>query len=366
MRKVPHVVFNISGHGFGHVAQTAPVIRLLHERIPELRVTIRTSVPASHLHSRIDCPFTHMKTEGDIGMMMSSALDFLIDESRATFQEFHSDWNQCVEEESILLKSMGADLVFSNVGYLSLAGAQHAGIPNVALCSLNWADIYRHFFGDDKISRQMHSSYANADVFFRVTPGMPMDDLPNLVQVAPIAGIGVDRRDELNRTLKLSGNEKLVLVTMGGISTRLPIECWPRISGVRWLVQKDWQVNHPDSIAIESSGMIFNDLLASSDALICKPGYGSFVEATCSGVPVLYVPRPNWPESSALVTWLDQHNVCREISRADLELGNFSEQLEGLLNSQRTEPVIPGGTAQVADWISGKLGFQETGNTLAK
>jgi len=300
-----------------------------------------------------------MKTEGDIGMMMSSALDVMIDESRTTIQEFHSDWGQRVEAESILLKSMDADLVFSNVGYLSLAGAQHAGIPNVALCSLNWADIYRHFFGDDEISRQMHSSYANADAFFRVTPGMPMADLPNLVHVGPMAGIGVDRRDELNLTLELAGNKKLVLVTMGGISTRLPMERWPRISGVRWLVQRDWEVNHPDSIAIESSGMSFNDLLASCDALICKPGYGSFVEATCSGVPVLYVPRPNWPESPALVTWLDQHNVCREISRADLEKGNFSDQFEELFKAQRPEPVIPGGTAQVADWLLKKLGNAE-------
>ena len=43
--------------------------------------------------------------------------------------------------------------------------------------------------------------------------------------------------------------------------------------------------------------MNFADLLASSDALLCKPGYGSFVEAASCGVPVLYVARPDWPES---------------------------------------------------------------------
>ena len=27
-----HLVISISGHGFGHVAQTAPILNLLHER----------------------------------------------------------------------------------------------------------------------------------------------------------------------------------------------------------------------------------------------------------------------------------------------------------------------------------------------
>ena len=70
-----------------------------------------------------------------------------------------------------------------------------------------------------------------------------------------------------------------MLVSMGGIASRLPIERWPRIGGVRWLVEQSWQVGHPDAIVLESLPMNFSDLLASSDALVCKPGYGSFVEA---------------------------------------------------------------------------------------
>jgi hypothetical protein len=170
-------------------------------------------------------------------------------------------------------------MVFSNVGYLPLAGVQRTGIPNVALCSLNWADIYRHYCGDDGISTQIHDSYANANAFLRATPGMAMSSLPNLIEVSPIAAIGTKRSAELAHRLKLSPGEKLVLVSLGGIAGRLPITRWPRIAGVRWLVQKNWQVNHPDAVILETLQMNFSDLLASSDALICKPGYGSFTEA---------------------------------------------------------------------------------------
>jgi UDP:flavonoid glycosyltransferase YjiC (YdhE family) len=183
---------------------------------------------------------------------------------------------------------------------------------------------------------------------------MAMSDLPNLVQVAPIAEVGHDRREELRRLVGLSAHEKLVLVSMGGIVSRLPIERWPRIAGVRWLVQQSWQVEHPDAIVIESLPLSFGDLLASSDALLCKPGYGSFVEAACSGVPVLYVDRADWPESPALVEWLQRHGVSREVARQALEQGELAAELQSIWRTPQPERLRPQGAEQVAAWLAEK------------
>ena len=380
MHNPPHLVVSISGHGFGHVAQTAPVLNLLHEYMPQLRITVRSAVAARHLRSRIHVPFTHLSSEGDIGMLMSSALDVSVEDSRAAYRKFHADWDKRVADEARILSELKADFVLSNVGYLPLAGAQLAGIPNAALCSLNWADIYRHYCVDHSdsvlanpstgsgrtevasgqtvdeiIAAQIYDCYANADAFLRTTPGMAMSKLPNLIPVAPIAAVGTNRRDELNNRLKLAPGEKLVLISMGGITSRLPIACWPRIDGVHWLVQESWQAHHPDAIVFESLQMDFNDLLSSSDALICKPGYGSFVETTCSGVPVLYVNRPDWPESPALIEWLQQYNLCREVSREALEQGHIAGELESIWSTPQLARVMPDGVAQVADWLMRKL-----------
>jgi hypothetical protein len=354
---MPHLVVSISGHGFGHVAQTAPILNLLHERMPQLRLTVRSAVPLAHLRSRIHAPFDHLPSHGDIGMVMSSALDVHADESRAAYRAFHADWDARVADEAHLLRDLGANVVFSNVGYLPLAGAQRAGIPNAALCSLNWFDIYRHYCGNDVIAAQIHACYAKADAFLRATPGMTMGNLPNLVPIAPIAAVGNNRRDELDSHLKLSKDEKLVLVSMGGIISRLPIEHWPHIDGVRWLVQKSWQVAHADAIELESLTMGFSDLLASCDALLCKPGYGSFVEAACSGTPIVYVNRPDWPEAPALVEWLQQYGVCREVSREQLESGNIEQVLSELWATPQVTPPIANGTAQAADWLMRSLSF---------
>ena len=352
---MPHLVASISGHGYGHVAQTAPILNLLHERLPQLRLTVRSAVPLAHLRSRIHVPFDHLPSHGDIGMVMTSALDVDINDSRTAYRAFHADWDARVANEARLLRDLGADAVFSNVGYLPLAGAQRAGIANAALCSLNWFDIYRHYADDDTVAAQIHACYANADAFLRATPGMAMNTLPNLVPVAPIAALGRDRRDELVRLLRLSKDEKLVLVSMGGITSRLPIERWPHIDSVRWLVQENWRVDHPDAVVLESLPMSFGNLLASSDALLCKPGYGSFVEAACSGTPVLYVNRPDWPESPALIEWLQQNGVCREVSRDQLERGDIAQDLSSLWSAPQVTPPIAGGAVQVADWLMHRL-----------
>ncbi len=355
MQKTPHLVVSISGHGFGHVAQTAPILNQLHAYLPRLKLTVRSSVPISHLRSRIRAPFTYMESHGDIGMVMHTPVSVDIEKSRSAYQIFHAHWEEKVAAEAQILRTLRADMVFSNVGYLPLAAAQQAGITNLALCSLNWADIYRHYCGADRVEAQIRQPYIDADAFLRATPGMEMQDLPNLLPVAPIADIGQNRRDELNQFLKLSSEDKLVLVSMGGITSRLSVDNWPRIKGVRWLIQASWQTTHPDAIVLESLPVNFSDLLASCDALICKPGYGSFVEAACSGVPILYVDRPDWPESPALIVWMNKNGVSREISSAALEQGNIINELEQLLSSPETAPFKPDGAEQVAGWIAERL-----------
>ncbi|MBI3223000.1 MAG: hypothetical protein HYZ46_08080 [Nitrosomonadales bacterium] len=355
MTEKRHLVVSITAHGYGHVAQTAPVLNALYRLMPDLKITVRCALEPEHLRSRIQAPFSHLAEPGDIGMLMSSPLDVRVAESCAAYRDLHAGWDRRVANEAQLLRDMQADFVFSNVGYLPLAGAVRAGISCAALCSLNWADIYRYYCGDDDIAAQMQSCYANAGGFLRATPGMEMSDLPNVLPVSPIAAVGRNRRAELDRLLRLPAGDRLVLVSMGGIASRLPVGRWPRMDRVRWLVPRCWQVDHPDAIEIESLPLGFSDLLASSDALICKPGYGSFVEAACSGVPVLYVSRANWPESSCLIAWLEQHGRCREVTRDEIEAGEVGGALRALWNLPNREPLEPEGTRQVADWLAAKL-----------
>ena len=198
MKFPPHLLVYISAHGFGHVAQTAPVLNALSERLPDLRLTLHTAAPLSLLEARISPEFQLSPEAADFGMEMASAMDVLVESSMQTYSAFHQDWNPRVEQEAQTIARLAPDFVLSNIAYLPLAAAKQAGIPCAAMCSLNWADIFNHYCGPlpgaAQIHGQMLQAYTSADAFLRLTPGMPMESLPNLRLIGPVARIGRNRR----------------------------------------------------------------------------------------------------------------------------------------------------------------------------
>jgi len=78
---MPHLLAAISAPGFGHAAQTAPVVNALRERIPDLRVTLRITVSPALLAARFEGEFARVSTASDFGMRMASAVDMLAEES---------------------------------------------------------------------------------------------------------------------------------------------------------------------------------------------------------------------------------------------------------------------------------------------
>jgi hypothetical protein len=343
-----HLFVDISSHGFGHLAITAPVLNTLAGMLPDLRLTLRSGLPEAKLRQRIHVPFELIPGSTDFGYVMIDATRIDREASAAAYRAAHADWPARVAAEAEFLAGLRPDLVLTNVSYLPLAGAAQADIPACSLCSLNWADLFAHFFGDEAwagpIHAQMLSAYCSAHSFLRVTPGMPMTDLGNVRTVGPIAALG--QRYDLGL-----GGDRAVLVAMGGIAHHLPVDSWPRLPGIRWLVSADWRCRHPDAIAFESFGLGFTDLLGSVDVVVTKPGYGTFAEAACNGTPVLYQRRTEWPEQDCLITWLEQHARCGEIREEDLQRGQLGEQLTRLWQTSAPPPPPPDGARQAAEWI---------------
>lgn len=324
----------ISHHGLGHLAQTAPVLNALHVLDPTIEFVIRTALPRTTLELRLAMPFEHLPEPSDCNLVMIDAIRADASASLAAYREFHRDWSNKVDDEARQLDRLKIDAVFSNVGYLPLAAAHRAGRPAMAMCSLNWADIFRHYLGHEPEAAgmldQMVAAYAGARAFLRPTPSMPMADLDCAVAIPPVVQPGRNRRDALLDQLGLTSDTRLVLVGMGGIPYRPSVERWPPLPGVVFLVPDDWRADHPATRPLRDTGMVFRDVLASSDALITKPGYGSYAEAAAAGVPVLTIPRRDWPESVYLNDWLAVSARMLEISEAQLASGDLAEPLNDL------------------------------------
>lgn len=374
--KQRHCLVAVSSHGFGHLAQVAPVLnQLTGDSLPSLtamRFTLRTTLPPVAVAKRIAIPFDIDVGSDDFGMVMFNALHSNVPESLRRYAAQHADWEHAVESLAKHFSDLKVDVLFADIPYLALAAAARAGIPAVALCSLNWADILEQSVAAspgalesaglprrrfESILQAMRDAYASATVFLQPEPSMAMSGLPNVRQIPPVG----DQRPSPNREslvqwVSQAGHGQaeqgwFVLVSKGGIPTLLKPQQWPTHCLGRplfYLVTPDLAGQHPHAVALEAQAPAYQVLIAASDVVLSKPGYGTFVEACVAGTPVLYVARPAWPETAALTRWINRVGHARQIDAEQLETGDFEPSLRELLSLGRSEPVKATGAAIAA------------------
>ncbi len=346
----PHLLVAISGHGFGHAGQTLPVLQALRQRRPDVWLTLSTAVPRWFLESRLDPPFEVVTGGREAGMVMNSPSVVDREASADLYARMLGDWEANVAEETAFLDRLRPDGVLANVPVLPLAAAARRGLPCAAMCSLNWAAVYNAYCAHRPEAGDVHArlrdTYAAADAFLRVTPGLAMDDLPNRRCVGPIGRVGQAR--PIRRRLGLDPDTRVGLVTFGGIGGERPLAEWPRRDGWVWGVQAEAAPDRPDVVDLGSLGETFTDLVASVDVLVTKTGYGTFVEATLAGTPVVYEQRPAWPEGPPLAAWLAAHNRRLAVDADTMRAGTFVDALPALLDQAAPPPPTPHGIDEAA------------------
>jgi hypothetical protein len=358
-----HLLFSISSHGYGHLAQSVPIVEALAARLPGLRVTVRTGLPEAVVRRRmrnIGTGVDVLPTDDDFGFVMRDALTVDDAATLERYRMLHADFDTRQDRERDRLRSLAVDFAFSNIGYEVIAAARSIGLPAFAGCSLDWGTLFLHRFPgarDRAIGEAMRAAYASATRLFELVPGMPLD-LPGAIRVAPIGRTGVSRAAELRRLLAIDEASKLMVVAFGGTPMPLATDQWRLPPGWRALVFAP-QVAQSDAVMAPPPALAdwpFADVVASCDVLVAKPGYGTFVEAGFVGRPTLIVPRNDWPEAPYLVDWLSRHARCVTLPVDALTAGDFGDALLAL-DAQPPRVVARGdGAREIAEAVARELG----------
>ena len=355
MSVAPHLLLAVSGHGYGHLSQCAPVINALWEQCPELQLTVCGSLPHAVVAARLDRDFSYRHTELDPVLRMFSAWEVDVDASIEVYRDCYRNREAGLQQDLALLRELRPDLVLADIPFRILLAAQQAAVPAICLCSLNWAAVYAAYcagsHGSEAIIGHMLSGYRAAQAFLAPAPSLPMPELDNYHPIGPVARSGTRRTAELQQRSGLPPGTRYVLVAMGGIATRLPLTNWPRMEGVAWVFAEPVPTRRDDMVLLDALRMPFIDVLAAAAAVLTKPGYGTYAEAVCNGVPLLTLERPDWPETRYLNDWAQAHGRLAEISRAQLEAGAFAGVLEQLWQLQEKPPPEPAGIGQAAEII---------------
>lgn len=329
-----HLWLALSPHGFGHATMTAPLVAALRRRRPGMRLTIQTTLPHDFLATRYD-DFHQVAEIPDFGFCMKSPTEVDVEASARRYHALHQDFAAVVAAEAARLRAESPDLVLANVPYVTMAAARQAGIAVVGYSSLNWADLTDHFFRDRADCRalraEIRAAHDAVEFFLRPRPAQVMT-VPRQRDIGPVVRLGDDRRAQIRQTLGLGPETRLGLIAFGGMDHRLPLQRWPRLDGWFWLSSLLETPVRPDMAPWPMAGVSFADLFVSVDVIVGKPGYGTFSEAGAAGIPMLYEPRPDWPEAPPLEDWLARHTRCLRVRPQDLLDDRLLPQLQRLFS----------------------------------
>ncbi len=159
-----YIAVYISGHGYGHLSQIAPVLNALHAKKPALQFIIRSDLPENLIRSRLHAPFSLLAGAVDVGVVQKNAVSEDIPATIKAAHAFYDDFDQKTEAEIARLRPLRPELILSDISPLAFPVGKKLGIPSIAVASLDWHDIYRDFLpADDAVLKILQQAHAAAD-----------------------------------------------------------------------------------------------------------------------------------------------------------------------------------------------------------
>lgn len=349
----------ISGHGFGHLSQTAPLLNQLVKQKPAIEIHLVTALPHAVLARTFNFPFTVTNRRQDVGLVQPDPMQVDLLGTAAAIRSLHSNWNNLIEAEQQELLSWKPDLVLSNIAYLPIAAASALQIPTVAISSLTWDAVLAAYYSrkDPEIEqwwRLMRHAYGQATLALMPTPaiieGTPFQQIE---PIQPLTTLGKRQRSELRHHLGIAADDErpLILVSLGGIPAQhLPVEILAEESRYHWLVDVPipTQQNHLYEINKLLKTWSFSSISASVDGVVSKPGYGMAIASAAQQIPFLYLRRGKFPDEPLICTWLEQVGRSMELQATEFYRGHWYQPLQTLMDRDTPPPPPVNGAEQGA------------------
>ena len=361
------VVFYVSGHGFGHASRSIELINTLGrqllegDRAVELTTVVRTSAPELFFRSSIRVPiqFHHVDTDSGVAQIDSLRLDE--HETATLARGFYADFDDRVSREASTLRRLKASVVVADIPPLASAAAALARIPVLLMGNFTWDWIYEGYPSFERrapgVIGRIADAYAQATRVLR----LPLHGGFKSVR-APIVDIPfIARRSTLGRAgarevLGLAHEARIVLGSFGGHGVELRYreiaKTLPFLLAVTDFELRDGDI--PDNLLrfsradLNARGCGYEDLVAASDVVVSKPGYGIVSECVANGTALLYTDRGRFREHDIFVNEMPAILRCRHISQDDLQAGRWEKPLEALLRQPAPAKQPPTDGAEVA------------------
>ncbi len=351
----------VSGHGFGHAVRVMEVLRALWAQRPDVRVAIRTSVPSWFFD--LPGPFTHAVSQLDVGAVQDDSLTVNIEATLRAYAEIVQRKEPLISNEVAAAAALRPTLVFADIPALAFDIAARLGVAGVGMTNFSWdwiyADYVRDFPAYAGIVDDLRRSYFGATLLLRLPMHGDLSAFPCIRDIPLVARKPTLSRDDVRRRCALPLTGRVVLLSFGGIGVTMSAVAEPP-HGVTFVATQSaassaapQRCQFISNAEMAARGVRYEDLVAASDAVMTKPGYGIVSDCLASGTPMIYTSRGRFAEYDYLVAAIKTYLPHAFISNDDLRAGRWLPALDEVFAQPRSTPQLAlDGAAVAADILA--------------
>lgn len=349
--------FFISAHGFGHASRASSIMAALRQKQPDCRLEVFSDIPTWLFEESVPGPVVCHPLKTDVGMVQKGPFEADLPKTLAALNQLLPFSQSLVQRLATELKERKCQTVVCDISPLGIAAAKEAGVPSILVENFTWDWIYEPYlkthpdFG--RYITGFQDLYAEVDVHVQTEPICRPKQ--GVIQLHPFSRSPKTDARATRTNLGISASTPMVLVTMGGVTTRHQfLDRLRKMPDITFVVPHDVPtIERQNNVIVlpHHSKFYHPDLVDAADLVIGKLGYSTLAEVGHAGKPFGYILREDSRESKVLEDYAARHLWGMPLPEASFPTCDWLEKVPALIDQATNKPAFPNDVNTVADII---------------
>jgi hypothetical protein len=334
---VKRILFYISGHGYGHATRIMEVIKQVRRQEPETEIHIQTDAPPWLFSLSLANGYRLISKNCDTGAVQQTSFEVDARATLESFSAFHQTWDKRIPEEVDYIKNNGIEIVVGDIPPLAFLAALKAGVPSIAIANFSWDWIYQPYVENHTefswVIDVIRSTYKKADLLLRLPFYGDLGAFRSIRDIPLIAGKATESPKAMREKLAVDPDARVVLVALRKADLDM-VDLRQLAKLTDYIFIFLHRVPHsPIFHSIAPNAFAFPSLVAASDLVATKPGYGIVAECLTNGTPMLYTSRQEFLEYDVLAQGIEELKLGILLPPEDFFAGNWGELINRILEN---------------------------------
>jgi UDP:flavonoid glycosyltransferase YjiC (YdhE family) len=300
-----NILYYVTDHGRGHATRSVAIIRELQKQ--HINVIIRNSNLLNFFQKSLP-GITVYSGITDVGPTMNSD-GISIDEnkSKSNIHKWISSFPKLINNELELVSKTNPNLIISDISIMPFLISKYLQIQSIAISNFSWYDSLKFLNSHDL--EILKNTYDYADFCIQLPLGTNMGHFTHKQKTGFAVRIPKKSKLEIRNKLGIKMSDTVVLFVLG---TNQIFTCTAE-DNVVFLSAHSKFLNSKNYICYDD-WIEGQELIAASDLVICKCGYGVISECLTNGIPFFYVMNEDHIEQKAISEQLLKLNLYNKIT----------------------------------------------------